>query len=71
MTEAPTTVGKRDLVQISRSELTRLRNEENYTIAQLSEYFQASTDVIKQAMEKCGLSTSLKNRKRRTYTLVD
>ena len=71
MTEAPTTVGKKDLVRISRSELTRLRNEENYTIAQLSEYFDASTDVIKQAMKKCDLSTSLKNRKRRTHILVD
>lgn len=67
----PTEVGTRGPVQISKTELTRLRNDENYTIPQLAERFNVSNETIKRAMQSCGLSTSLNGRKRNTYTLVD
>ncbi len=58
-------------VQISRAELTRLRNEENLTITEVARHFGVSNQQIKRAMEQCGLTTSLSGRKRMTYTLVD
>ncbi len=67
----PTNVGTKNVATISKAELTTLRTEKQYSVAQVAKHYGISEAYATRAIKEAGLPARVSNKPRQGYTLVD